>query len=327
MTKPPRIVITPGEPAGVGPDILLQILQQEWPAELIAVCDPALLSNRAHQLGLPFEPILIENNNPPQPHVPGTLKIIPVKMAESCEPGKLNLTNAHYVIECLNVATQYCLNYGAALTTGPIQKSLIEEAGIPFRGHTEYLANRCGVTQSIMLFVANDMKVALATTHIPLSHVPNAITQSSLLNTLRLLNLELKKKFHIDNPNILVCGLNPHAGEQGHLGREEIEIIEPVIKQLQSENLSVVGPLPADTIFTKKYLTHCDAILAMYHDQALPTIKYLGFGQAVNVTLGLPIVRTSVDHGTALDVAGTLNADPGSLLTAIHLAIEMVSSL
>lgn len=325
MANVPRIIITPGEPSGIGPDITIKIAQKTWDAELIAVCDPELLASRAKLLNLPLKIIVIENLATGSVHQAGTLKVIPVKLNAPSVPDKLNRENVPYVIHCLELATHLCLqNQAHALVTGPVNKSIMNEnSDTVFTGHTEFLAKYCNVPEVIMLFVADGLKTALLTTHLPLSEVPKAITKEKLNRTLRLFHTELKKRFKIDNPKILVCGLNPHAGENGHLGREEIDIIEPVIKTLQTENLSVDGPLPADTIFTEKYLKNADAILAMYHDQALPVIKYLGFGHAVNVTLGLPIIRTSVDHGTALDIAGTGKADSGSLEAAMKLAIEL----
>jgi 4-hydroxythreonine-4-phosphate dehydrogenase len=315
MQRVPRILITPGEPAGIGPEITAKIAQLSWNAELICVCDPELL--------LPLPVQIIDLKNPAEIHQPGILKCIPVKLSSPCIPGKLNLDNANYVLECLKIATAICIQTGAALVTGPVNKSIINDAGIAFTGHTEFLAQQCQVKNPIMLFVADQLRVALATTHLPLAEVSKNITQEKLISTLRLLHQELQKKFRITHPKILICGLNPHAGEMGHLGREEIDTIEPALKQLRAENIDVIGPLAADTIFTEKYLKMADAVLAMYHDQALPVVKYLSFGHAVNVTLGLPIVRTSVDHGTALDIAGTKSADAGSLVSAIQLAIEL----
>lgn len=317
-----RILISTGEPAGIGPDIVIQAAQQAWDAELIAVGDPDLLLQRAAALNLPLQlNPFAENISQPLPA--GTLSIIPVKLRAPVIPGELNPANAVYVLESLNAAVEAALKYDMPLVTAPLQKSIIQDIDPTFSGHTEFLAQKCRVKQAIMLFVAKQLKMALATTHIPLSAVSAAITTDLLINTVRLLHAELRNKFAIANPTILVAGLNPHAGEQGHLGLEEKEIIEPALKLLQNENISVKGPLPADTIFTEKYLTSSDAILMMYHDQGLPVIKYLGFGEAVNVTLGLPIIRTSVDHGTALDIAGTLQADPSSLVSAIHLAKEL----
>ena len=326
MSNTPRVLITPGEPAGIGPDLAVQIAQEKWPAELVVIADPELLCARAKQLDLPpLNLVTCDLQKPAEPHQPGTLKIIPVALQTPCVTGQLNRDNAAYVMRCLELATDACLNKQAqALVTGPIQKSIMNEAGLPFSGHTEFLAERCGVSQALMLFVVNKMKVALVTTHLPLADVPKAITPEKLMATVRLLDHELQKKFGIMQPRILVCGLNPHAGENGHLGREEIEIITPALNQLRDKNINVIGPLPADTIFTEKNIKDADAILAMYHDQALPVVKYAGFSNAVNVTLGLPIIRTSVDHGTALDIAGTKKADPDSLKAAIKLAIDLI---
>lgn len=317
-----RIVITPGEPAGIGPDIVIQLAQQAHAAELIVIADSDLLTTRAKRLQLPLALEPFDPAKPAAPHRPGTLKIIPISLATACLPGKLDTQNAAYVIRSLELATDLCLRQEAdALVTGPVQKSIINEAGIPFTGHTEFLAQRCGVKEVIMLFVTEQIKVALVTTHLPLSAVPSAITTEKVVAIGRLLQRELQQRFSLAAPKILICGLNPHAGENGLLGREEIDVIEPAVHQLQAEQINVLGPLPADTIFTEKYLQTADVILAMYHDQALPVVKYLGFGHAVNVTLGLPIIRTSVDHGTALDAAGTLNADPGSLAAALQQAV------
>ncbi len=325
MEHTPRLMITPGEPAGIGPDIILQIAQQAWPAELIAVGDPELLNTRAKQLKLPIELISFDAKKSAEKHLPGKLKIIPVSLNTPCQTGQLNPDNARYVLHCLELATDLCLkNKAHALVTGPVQKSVINAVGIEFTGHTEFLAKLCKVDEAIMLFVAKNIKVALATTHISLAEVPKAITTKHLTNTLRILHRGLQEKFSIPHPKILVCGLNPHAGENGHLGREEIDVIAPVLKKLRAENMDVVGPLAADTVFTEKYLASADAILAMYHDQALPVVKQMSFGHAVNVTLGLPIVRTSVDHGTALDIAGTGKADAASLMAAIKLALKLV---
>ncbi|VVC75051.1 4-hydroxythreonine-4-phosphate dehydrogenase [Aquicella siphonis] len=323
-TVPQRILITPGEPAGIGPDITIQIAQQPWPAELAVVADPDLLLRRARETGLPLTLDEIDTDSPPSAHRPGTLKILPVKMRSTVEPGKLNPACAVYVVETLEKAAALCLKKQShAIVTGPVHKGIINQAGIPFSGHTEFFAKYCQVPQTIMLFVVKDLKVALATTHLPLSAVSAAITKTHLQTILTLLNTELKHRFQIKTPRILVCGLNPHAGEGGYLGREEIDTINPVLESLRAQGLLIEGALPADTIFTPKYLNRADVVLAMYHDQALPLVKYLGFGHAVNVTLGLPFIRTSVDHGTALDIAGTKKADAGSLEAALTLAIAM----
>ncbi|MDR3490689.1 MAG: 4-hydroxythreonine-4-phosphate dehydrogenase PdxA [Gammaproteobacteria bacterium] len=320
----PRILITPGEPAGIGPDITLKILQTASLAEIIVIGDPQLFLERAQWLNLPIKIIPFDDTSHSTAQQPGELKIIPVALKETCIPGHLNIANAPYVIECLNIAADLCLQKKAdALVTGPIQKSIINEAGISFSGHTEFLAQRCKVKNSIMLFVVNSLKVALLTTHIPIAQVPSAITHEKLKTTIKLLQKELQTKFNITAPKIAVCGLNPHAGESGHMGSEEIEIIEPALKELRYEGIHIVGPLPADTVFLDKYLNNCDVILGMYHDQVLPVVKYLGFQEAVNVTLGLPIIRTSVDHGTALDIAGSGLADANSMAAAVKLAIEL----
>lgn len=319
-----RIIITPGEPAGIGPDIVLRIAQQAWPAELIVVADPQLLTTRAQQLKLPIQLLPVDFKKPSSSHQPGMLKILAVPLNTAVTPGILNRDNASYVLECLKKATDACLKKQArALVTGPIHKGIMNEAGIPFSGHTEFLAQYCHAAQSLMLFVTPLLKVALATTHLPLTKVPTAITREHLVKTIQLLHDELQKRFHFVKPTILVCGLNPHAGEMGHLGHEEIDTIEPALEICRTCHINVIGPLPADTVFTDKYIKIADAILAMYHDQALPVVKFQGFGHAINVTLGLPIVRTSVDHGTALDLAGTQQADAGSLSAAIELAIQL----
>ncbi len=321
-----RILITPGEPAGIGPDLTIQIAQQAWDAELIVVADPELLKSRAHALNLPLTLIPFEQNATPERSKAHTLKIIPQALRATCHPGKLNPDNARYVLDSLELAADYCATYRMdALVTGPVHKGIINAAGIAFTGHTEFFAKRFSVDQPVMLFVTPHCKVALVTTHLALSQVPSAITREKLTRVIQILQIELQKKFKLNNPRILVCGLNPHAGEQGYLGREEIDTIEPVLNEFAAEKMDIKGPLPADTIFTEHYLKQADVILAMYHDQALPVVKYMGFGHAVNVTLGLPFIRTSVDHGTALDLAGTASADAGSLLEAIKLAIELAA--
>lgn len=324
----PRIVITPGEPAGIGPDVTVRIAALEWAAELVVVGSPDLLRERAKQLKLPLALDVVDFAAPAIIHKPGRLKIFPIELDVACETGKLNSKNSAYVFRCLEMAAGFCLKKSAhALVTGPVQKSILNEAQIPFTGHTDFLTQFCDVEQSIMLFVIDKLKVALATTHIPLSEVANAITAANLEKILRLLKKELQKKFHLAQPKILVAGLNPHAGEHGNLGREEINVIIPVLEKLRAENFDVIGPLPADTIFTEKYLQTADVILGMYHDQALPVVKYMGFDRAVNVTLGLPFIRTSVDHGTALDIAGTEAVNAGSMSAAIKLAISLTQTV
>jgi 4-hydroxythreonine-4-phosphate dehydrogenase len=320
----PRILITPGEPAGIGPDVVIQMAAKAHAAELIVVGSPELMRERAEQLNIPLSLEVIDWSQPPRAQAAHQLKIFPVELNVACVPGTLNVENADYVIHALELAALFCLHKKAdALVTGPVQKSIINAAQIPFTGHTEFLAGACHAQTAIMLFVIDKLKVALVTTHIPLAQVSQAITKDKLEKTLRTLHLEMQKRFHLPRPKISVCGLNPHAGESGNLGREEIEIITPVLDKLRAEGMELRGPLPADTAFTGNNLTAADVIVAMYHDQALPVVKHIGFDRAVNVTLGLPIIRTSVDHGTALDLAGTGKADAGSLEAALRLAIEL----
>jgi len=327
MSNLPRLIITPGEPAGIGPDIVLQLAQEKIPAELIVVADPNLLKQRAALLGLSIQLEIITEENLTAARIshPGVLKVLPVTLATEAVPGVLNPLNSAYVLECLTLASKLCLEKRAdAMVTGPVHKEIMNAANIAFTGHTEFLAEVCGVKQTVMLFVVDQLKVALATTHLPLVKVSAALTQELLLSRMRILHAALINQFGIAEPRILVCGLNPHAGEGGYLGREEIDTITPALTLLRDEGMHAIGPLPADTIFTPKQLEKADAVLAMYHDQALPLVKYIGFGHAVNMTLGLPFVRTSVDHGTALDVAGTGGADPGSLRAAIEVAIGVL---
>jgi 4-hydroxythreonine-4-phosphate dehydrogenase len=324
-----RLLITPGEPAGIGPDLVVMLAQDQHQAELVAVCDPALLKQRAAQLGLPLKLESVALDAAAAPNAAGTLKVLDVPLAAPATAGKLDVRNAHYVLNTLTLAAQTCQQGAAqALITGPVQKSVINDAGIAFSGHTEFLAELCKAPMPVMMLVADSehpLRVALATTHLALKDVPAAITYETLTSVLRVLHRDLRSKFGIENPRILCCGLNPHAGESGHLGREEIDTIAPALEALRSEGMQITGPLPADTLFTAKYLDHADAVLAMYHDQGLPTLKYAGFGEAVNITLGLPIIRTSVDHGTALDLAGTGKANAGSLRAAVALAASLSS--
>lgn len=321
--SPKRIAITAGEPAGIGPDLVLELAARDWGAELVVIAEPRLLSERAEQLGqsIILHPFLSERC--PQPHVANRIKVYPVHLKVAAEPGVLNAANAHYVLKTLETAVAGCLRKDfSALVTGPVHKSVINDAGIAFTGHTEFLAGLTG-GEPVMLLVADTLRVALATTHLPLSRVSQAITARRLTTVIRVLHADLRTRFKIDKPRILVCGLNPHAGENGHLGREEIEIIIPTLGALREEGIELVGPLPADTLFVPAHLRDADAVLTMYHDQGLPVLKHVGFGRAVNVTLGLPIVRTSVDHGTALALAGRGTADVGSLEAALRLAIEL----
>lgn len=319
----PRLVITPGEPAGVGPDVVLASAQHARDAEWVIVADPALMTARAKQLGLPLVLSEFDAAVCARPQGPGELKIVPVALAESVVAGQLNAANSAYVLATLDVAIDLSTRGVAdAFITGPVQKSIISDAGYVFSGHTEYLSAAAGVPV-VMMLATEGLRVALATTHLPLSAVPGAITQASLTQTLHILHRDLIQKFGLSAPKILVCGLNPHAGEGGHLGREEIEILEPVLDSLRKQGMQLLGPMPADTLFQPKFLDKTDAVLAMYHDQGLPVLKFKGFGKAVNITLGLPYIRTSVDHGTALDLAGTGLANNGSLLTAIQYATAM----
>lgn len=322
-----RIAVTPGEPAGIGPDILLKAVMHEQPAQLVALADINLLRDRAKKLDLSIELKRWAPDTVIVHHKPGTLWVKEVPLRAKCSAGKLNPKNADYVIETLDCAINN-VQQGifAAMVTAPVQKSVINDAGIPFSGHTEFLQEKAGVDKVVMMLTSPKLRVALVTTHLPLRAVADAITKEEVEQTIRILHQDLIAKFGITNPKILVAGLNPHAGEGGHLGREEIDVIAPVIKQLQSEHIDLTGPLPADTLFTAKYLDSADAALAMYHDQGLPVLKSQGFGEAINVTLGLPFIRTSVDHGTALDLAGTGQADESSLQAAINIATQMVSA-
>lgn len=318
----PRLAITSGEPAGIGPDLCLQ-LTANLQAELIILGDRELFRQRAQQLGLAYH---WPDYDPTQAAQAGHITLLHCPLAEPVSSGKLTSANALYVLDMLRRAATACLsNEFTAMVTAPVHKGIINEAGIGFTGHTEFLAELCDSRLAVMMLVTNEMRVALATTHLPLSRVSENISRESLTTILRILDRELRERFAIEQPRILVCGLNPHAGEGGHLGREEIDIIQPVLESLRIEGLQLEGPLAADTLFTPQYLERADAILAMYHDQGLPVLKHTGFGRAVNITLGLPIIRTSVDHGTALELAGSGKADNGSLLTAINMAITMAT--
>ncbi|WP_199711921.1 4-hydroxythreonine-4-phosphate dehydrogenase PdxA [Alginatibacterium sediminis] len=321
----PRIAVTPGEPSGIGPDLVLHIAQQAWPVELVVIADPRLLRERAKCLGLDIDLQLYDAHKPAKASTAGSLTVLPVAQGALSVPGQLNVENGHYVLETLKRASDGNISGEfAAVVTGPVHKGIINEAGVSFSGHTEFFAQQANVNDVVMMLATAGLRVALVTTHLPLAYVSKAITPERLETIIRILDSDLKSKFGIAEPKIFVCGLNPHAGEDGHLGREEIEVIGPVLEQLREQGYHLTGPLPADTVFQEKYLEQADAILAMYHDQGLPVLKYKGFGQAVNITLGLPFIRTSVDHGTALDLAGTNKADPGSMLTAIEQAIQMV---
>lgn len=320
-----RIAITPGEPAGIGPDLCIAIAQRPpHDIELVIVADPKLLVNRAAELGHPLRLKNFEAGTDPTETKAGELTVLPVELRSKATPGVLDRANADYVLETLRVAAKTVGERDCdAMVTGPVHKGIINDAGIPFSGHTEYLAEFCKQDLTVMMLATEGLRVALTTTHLPLSAVPAAITKDLLRAIIKILNADLQSKFGIVTPRILVCGLNPHAGEGGHLGCEEIETIEPVLNEMRAQGMNLVGPLPADTLFTTKYLANADAVLAMYHDQGLPVLKFKGFGAASNITLGLPIIRTSVDHGTALDLAATGMAKTGSLSNAIITAVEM----
>jgi len=319
-----RIAITPGEPAGIGPELCVQLAQQAFPCQLVVVADPDLLRERAASLGLALELLTFNAAEPPAPATPGALYCLPVHLTAASRAGVLDPANASYVLETLRQATLGCLagNFDA-LVTAPVHKGVINDAGIAFSGHTEFLEEMTGSHKVVMMLATEGLKVALATTHLPLAAVPAAITQPLLRDIIDVLLHDLKRSFGLEQPRVLVAGLNPHAGEGGHMGREEIDVIEPVLAEYRRRGDRLIGPLPADTLFTEHHLKDADAVLAMYHDQGLPVLKYKGFGRAANITLGLPIIRTSVDHGTALDLAGTGQADIGSLQTALRFALDM----
>lgn len=321
-----RIAITPGEPAGIGPDLCIRAAAtRDFPVELVAIADPELLRQRTQQLGQKLELRSFDDSRPATVHRAGSLKVLPVALRQPAAPGRLDSGNAGYVLDTLATACDGCLSGRFdAMVTGPVHKGVINDAGLAFTGHTEFLAERCRA-HPVMMLAAPGLRVALATTHLPLAAVSAQITPERLERVIRILHLDLRQKLGIGSPRILVCGLNPHAGEGGHLGTEEIEVIEPVVDRLRKQGLDLTGPLPADTAFVPDKLQQADAVLAMYHDQGLPVLKHLGFGNAVNITLGLPIIRTSVDHGTALDLAGTGRGDGGSMDAALATAADMAS--
>jgi 4-hydroxythreonine-4-phosphate dehydrogenase len=322
--SPPLIVVSSGEPAGIGPDIALALATRSFAARIAVLADPRLLAERAAMLGQATRLRECHDLRVVAPHEPGVLEVLPVGLCAPVTAGVLDTRNASYVLEMLRRAGEACLQGPAqAVVTAPVQKSVISKSGIAFSGHTEYFAELAGVRQPVMLLAGKGLRVALATTHLPLRAVADALEPAMLESLLRTTHADLTRLFRIERPRILVLGLNPHAGESGTLGREELTIIEPVVRKLAAEGLDVRGPVSADTAFTPESLAHCDVVVAMYHDQGLPTLKALSFGEIVNVTLGLPIVRTSVDHGTALPLAGTGRARPESLFAAVELAIEL----
>lgn len=322
--RKPRLIITSGEPAGIGPDLCLAIALRDWPCDVVVAADIELLQQRAGLLRLDIQLLPYVSSTVCPVHQRDTLRVLHVPAAAPVQAGKLDVANARYVLNMLDAAAQGCLTGEFdAMVTAPVQKSVINDAGVPFSGHTEYLAERTGGSYPVMMLATDELRVALATTHLPLQDVSAAITDETLTRVIRIVDHDLRTRFDIPNPRILVCGLNPHAGESGHLGREEIEVIAPTLQRLRGEGLQLIGPAPADTAFTPHMLEQADAVLAMFHDQGLPVIKHAGFGDVVNITLGLPIVRTSVDHGTALSLAGTGQADASSLVTAMQMALRM----
>jgi len=325
MTK--RIAITPGEPAGIGPDLVIAIAQQAWPVQMVVVASKSLIAERAKQLNLPITLIDYNETAKATPQAAGTLTILDVPLAGACIAGTLDTNNGAYVVDTLKVASDKNISGEFdAVVTGPVHKGLINRSGVPFSGHTEYFAHQANCSDVVMMLATEGLRVALVTTHIPLAYVSKAITYERLQKVTRILYQDLQTKFGIDTPKIYACGLNPHAGEDGHLGREELDTMIPAFNELRAEGIDIIGPLPADTIFQEKYLADADAVLSMYHDQGLPVLKYKGFGSSVNITLGLPFIRTSVDHGTALDLAGTGKADAGSMIEAMKSAINLANS-
>lgn len=325
MNKIPTIAITTGEPAGIGPELMAFINGEQFPARLVLIGDENLLLTRASKINRPLTLVPYDKNSTPKD---STVEILHIPLAAPVMAGQLDKANAEYVLQTLDTACKGCLSGEFdAMVTAPIQKDIINQAGIPFSGHTEYLADLCHVRKPVMLLATDELRVALATTHLPLSEVPAAINGELLEQIISILQTDLSQKFGIPHPHIKVCGLNPHAGENGYLGREEIETIEPVIHKMSQQGISVTGPYPADTVFTAESLKDADAILAMYHDQGLPVLKHVGFNNAINTTLGLPIIRTSVDHGTALQLTETGQARPDSLIAAIFSAISQSKSL
>ncbi len=321
-----RIVVTAGEPAGIGPDLVLALSKENWTHQIVVCADKTLLSERAEALGIEVDLLDYQANGEAQPQKAGTLIVEHIPTSVPVVAGQLDEQNGHYVLKTLERAALGCMNNEFdAIVTGPVHKGVINRAGVAFSGHTEFFAEQSNTPLVVMMLATEGLRVALVTTHIPLAYVSKAVTSERLEKIIHILHKDLVEKFAIEQPNIYVCGLNPHAGEDGVLGREEIETITPTLEKLrQQDGINLIGPLPADTIFNDKYLQQADAVLGMYHDQVLPVLKYKGFGRSVNITLGLPFIRTSVDHGTALDLAGTGQADVGSFKTALVQAIELV---
>lgn len=318
-----KLAVTPGEPAGIGPDLIVKLSQQQWDAQLVVFADAEVLKQRAIALGTQLEVIpYSEGMNYVQQ--PGQVIVQHIPVKADVIAGELNSENGHYVVDTLRLACEANMQ-GAfdAVVTGPVHKGIINKAGVSFSGHTEYFAQQSNTADVVMMLATDGLRVCLATTHIPLAYVSKAITPERIEKVVGIMHNDLQQKFGIPEPTIYVCGLNPHAGEDGHLGNEEILVITPTLDRLREQGMNLIGPLPADTIFQPKYLDQADAVLAMYHDQGLPVLKFKGFGNSVNITLGLPFIRTSVDHGTATDLAGTGNADTGSMKRAINKAIKL----
>jgi 4-hydroxythreonine-4-phosphate dehydrogenase len=321
----PTLILTAGEPAGIGPNLCVKIAQQDLPCKLVVIADRGLLQERARIMQSPLK-LLEYSSSSEGRQKSGSLQVLHVPLNKPCIPGKLDSANSKYVLETLERAVESCCSGEFdGIVTAPVHKGAINDAGIAFTGHTEYLSQLTNC-QVVMMLVGCNMRVTLATTHLPLKDVAAAITQKKLEQKLRIIHHDLITRFSIAAPRIVVAGLNPHAGESGHLGREEIEVIIPALEKLRVEGMNLIGPLPADTLFNPLYLKNYDCIFAMYHDQGLPVLKHASFGKGVNVTLGLPIIRTSVDHGTALDLAASGQADSGSLLAAIEMAITLIGN-
>ncbi|ROV61839.1 4-hydroxythreonine-4-phosphate dehydrogenase PdxA [Vibrio ponticus] len=321
-----RIVVTAGEPAGIGPDLVLALSKEGWDHQIVVCADKTMLAQRAEQLGIEVTLHDYDASQPATKQQAGSLIVDHVPLATSVTAGQLDEANGHYVLQTLERAANGCMaGEFDAVVTGPVHKGVINRAGVAFSGHTEFFAEKSNTPLVVMMLATEGLRVALVTTHIPLAYVSKAVTAERLEKIIDILHTDLVEKFAIRQPNIYVCGLNPHAGEDGCLGREEIETITPTLERIKQEKgINLIGPLPADTIFNEKYLQDADAVLGMYHDQVLPVLKYKGFGRSVNITLGLPFIRTSVDHGTALDLAGTGSADTGSFRTALAHAIDLV---
>jgi len=319
-----RIALTSGEPAGVGPELCVAIAQRDLPCEIVCLADRDLLAQRARLIGLPLTLHPSDSGVTRRTHERGSLGVCHIPLVTPSTPGKPDVNNSPYVLALLNRAIEGAIaGEFDAIVTAPVHKGIINDAGIPFTGHTEYLAARTGAPLPVMMLATADLRVALATTHLPLKAVSAAITVELLCEIASILDRDLRSRWGIRSPRIAVCGLNPHAGEGGHLGDEEVKVITPAIARMRLSGIQATGPLPADTVFVPAILAEYDVVLAMYHDQGLPVIKHAGFDRAINITLGLPIVRTSVDHGTALDLAGTGRADAGSLLAAIEAAVSI----